>query len=111
MPADDDRWMRLLGGFGKGPNRWKTKIAAVILRLIMCPERLHHLDSFPRLRPAVLEVATHELGFFPQPARPNPEQAAPAAKAIEAGDLLGQEEWVALGYQGDACAELQGASD
>jgi len=54
----------------------------------------------------VLEVAAHEFGFLPQPARANAEQEAAAAKPIEAGDLLGQEEWIALGNQGNARGEF-----
>ena len=77
----------------------------------MGPERLHDLNGFPCLRPAVHEVATHEFRFLPQPARANAEQEAAAAKPIEAGDLLGQEEGVALGNQGNARAEFNGAGD
>src|SRR5919198_866988 len=103
--------MRLLGGFGKGSDEWKIEIPAMVLRLVMGPERLHDLNGFPCLRPAVLEVATHELGFLAQPARANAEQEAAAAKPIEAGDLFGQQQWVALGNQGNARAEFNGAGD
>ena len=103
--------MRLLGGFGIGSHGWKIEITAMVLRLVMGPEGLHDLDGFPGLRPAVLEVATHELGFLPQPACADAKQEAAAAKPIEAGDLLGQEEGVALGHQGNARAELNGAGD
>src|SRR5712692_4851876 len=80
----DNRRIRLLGGFGIGADGWKIEVTAVVLRLVMGPERLHDLDGFPCLRPAVREVATHECGFLPQPTRANAEQEAAAAKQIEA---------------------------
>src|SRR5262245_8488247 len=57
------------------------------------------------------EVTTHEFSFLPHPARANAEQEATAAKPIETGDLLGQKEWIALGNQGNARAEFNGAGD
>src|SRR5262245_36141057 len=88
-PTDDDRRMRLLSRFGIRSDGWKIEITTVVLRLFTSPERLHDLDGLPCLCPAVLEVATHELGFLPQPARANAEQEASAAKPVEGGDLFG----------------------
>src|SRR5262245_35408020 len=111
MSPKDNRWMRLLGGFGIGADKWKIEILAVVLRLVMGPQRLHDLNGFPCLRPAMHEVTTHEFSFLPQPARAYTEQEATVAKPIKAGDLLGQEEWIALGNQGNARAEFNGAGD
>ena len=69
------------------------------------------LDRFARLCPTVREVAPHEFGFLPQPARADAEQEATAAKPIETGNLLGQEERIAFGHQGNARAEFNGPGD
>src|SRR5688572_25768132 len=99
VSPQDDRRMRLLYGFGIGSDERKIEIPAMIFRLVMGPERLHDLNGLPCLRPAVHEVATHKLGFLSQPARANAEEEAAAAKSIEAGDLLSQEEGITLGNQ------------
>src|SRR5215470_10048431 len=111
VPANDNGRMRLLGGFGIGTDQGKIEILAMVLRLVIGPQRLHDLNGFPGLRPAVYEVTAHEFSFLTQPARANAEQEAAATKPIKAGDLLSQEEWIALGHQGNARAEFNGASD
>src|SRR5215471_14565194 len=103
--------MRLLYGFGIGTDQWKIEILTVVLRLVIGPQRLHDLNGFPGLCPAVYEVTAHEFSFLTQPARANAEQEAAATKPIKAGDLLSQEEWIALGHQGNARAEFNGAGD
>src|SRR4029453_3554997 len=102
VPPEDNWRMRLLGGFGIRADKRKIEILAVVLRLVMGPQRLHDLNGFPFLRPAVHEVATHEFSFLPQPTRANAKQEAATAKPIEAGDLLGREEWFWPGNQGNA---------
>ena len=98
--------MRFLSRFGIRPDQWKIKVTAVVFRLFLRPQRLHDLDRFPRLRPTMWEVSSHQLGFLPQPARANAEQETAATVEIEGRDLFSQEERIAFRHQRNASAEL-----
>ena len=55
----------------------------------------------------MVEIAAHDRGLFPVPARSDPEQEAAAAEEVERRDLLGQEQGIPLRHQGDPRSELE----
>ena len=101
--------MGFLDGFGVGPDGREVEIPSVILGFLFGPEFLHDLDSFTGLGPAVVEVAAHQLGFFPKPTGADAEDEPAAANPVQNGNLFGQEEGVPFGHQRDTGAQFDGA--
>ena len=108
--ADDDRRVRVLGWLGERLDRREVVVLAVVLGLVLGPKLLHHLDGFSGLGPAMLKVAAHDLGLFPEPAGADAEHEAAPAEQVEAGNLLRQQQRVALRHQRNAGAQLDGAA-
>ena len=50
---------------------WDLRAPRVVLGLLVSPQILHHQDGLAHLGPTVVEVAAHDLGFFPKPSRPD----------------------------------------
>ena len=101
--------MWLLRGLRIGPDGREVVVLAVELRLALRPQLLHGQDRFPRLRPAVVEIAAHDLRLLSQPPGANAEEEAPAAEEIEGRDFLGQEQRMSLGNEHDPRPELDAA--
>src|SRR5262249_39532982 len=62
-PQEDGR-MRLLGRLRERADRGKVIIPPVVLGLLLRPEGLHRPDGLLGLRPAMHEVAPHDLRFL-----------------------------------------------
>src|SRR5215470_19586112 len=98
--------MRLLGRLRERADGGKIIILPVVLGLLLGPEGLHRHDGLLGLRPAVREVASHDLRLLFEPACCYTKEKPATGEVIERGDLLGQEEWVALRDQTNPCPEL-----
>src|SRR5215471_14005580 len=99
--------MRLLGRLRERADRGKVIVPPVVLGLLLGPEGLHRQDGLLRLRPAVREVASHDLRLLFEPACSYPKEKPTTGEVIERGDLLGQEERVALRDQTNPRTELE----
>src|SRR5215831_5805282 len=104
-PQDNGR-MRLLGWLRERADGGKIIILPVVLGLLLGPEGLHRHDGLLGLRPAVREVASHDLRLLFEPACSYAKEKPATGEVIECGDLLGQEERVALWDQTNPCPEL-----
>jgi hypothetical protein len=51
----------------------------------------------------VREIAAHNLSLFFVPAGANAKDKSAPGKVIEGRNLFGQQEWIALWDEGDAC--------
>src|SRR5262249_57805678 len=96
------RRVRLLHGLRPGHHGREVDEPAVVFRLRLRPDRLHRLDALlhdvkPRLE--LRAVIGHLLGV---PAGAYAEEEAPARDLIEARDLLGGLDRIALDDETDA---------
>src|SRR5713101_1488231 len=107
--AEEHGRVRLLRRLRIGPDGREVVVLAVELRLALRPQLLHGQDRLPRLRPAVVEIAAHDLRLLAQPPGADAEEEAPAAEEVEGRDLLGQEQRMPLGDEDDAGPELDAA--
>ena len=98
--------MRLLRGLGPGPNLLEVDELAVVLRLVVAPDCLHRLDALAQAFPPSREVGAVIFHFLAVPAATDAEDHSSVRKRIEAGDLLGERNDVALDDQADAAADL-----
>ena len=98
--------MRLLGRLGKALDRGKVIIPAVIFGLVRSPQLFHGQDRIPGLGPAVRKVSAHDLTLFFLPAGANAKQETSARIVIQRGDLLGQQQRVALRHEANPGAQL-----
>ena len=98
--------MGTLDGLGYRLYRREVVVGPVVLGLVLRPELLHGLDGLPGLGPPMVEVAAHDLRFLSEPAGADPEDEAAVGVPVQGGDLLGQQQRVALGHQADAGAQL-----
>src|SRR5262245_19184724 len=90
-PQDNGR-MRLLGRLRERTDGGEIIVPPVILSLLLSPEGLHRHDGLLSLRPAVREVASHDLRLLFEPACSYTKEKPATGEVIERGDLLGQEE-------------------
>ena len=102
VAADQDRRVGLLDGLGVAAQQGEVVELAVELGALLRPQLLQHEAGFEGLRPRPADVAAHDGGLFLVPAGADAEDEAPAAVAVEGGDLLGEEQRVALGHEQDA---------
>jgi hypothetical protein len=72
--AEQHRWMGLLQRLRERLHRREIVVLAVELGGGLRPQLLHGRDRLARLRPAVVEVAAHDLGLFAEPAGADAEQ-------------------------------------
>ena len=93
--------MRLLHRLGIGPDRVEVDELAVELRLVFRPDLLHGEDALAEQAPALLEVGPVVFHLLPVPAPADPEDEAPPRQQVEAGNLLGEGDGVALDHQAD----------
>src|SRR5262249_10068804 len=94
--ADDDRWMGLLEGLGPHLHLVELHELAVMLGLLIGPDRLHRLDALARQLVAALERRAMVLDLVLVPAIANAEQEAALAQLVDGRDLLGSDDGVTL---------------
>src|SRR6266481_2094150 len=76
----EHRRVRLLRRLRVGADRREVVVRAVEFGLGFGPQLLHGEDRLSGLRPAVVEIAAHDLRLLPQPARTDAEEEPPAAE-------------------------------
>ena len=111
IAAQEYRRMRLLYRLGIAFDRRKVEVLAVKLGFPLRPQLFHHQDGFPGLRPAVVKIAAHNFRFLAQPAGPHAQDKPPAGVQIQGGYDLGGQQGIAFRDQGNAGAQLEGASN
>ena len=99
--------MRFLRGLRIRAHGREIEEFAMKLGCVLGPERLHHVERFPCLRPPAREIAAKYLDFLFQPPRADAKDEAASAMVIQGGDLLGQEQWITLRHQSDSGCQLQ----
>src|SRR6266853_6769000 len=99
--------MRLLHRPWEGAHERKVIVSAVIFSRLIDPEGLHGLNGLPRLRPAVGEIASHNLRLFFVPAGADAKEKPALGEVIQCGDFVRQQERIALWDQRNAGAELE----
>src|SRR5215467_15825038 len=99
--------MGLLHWPREGAHEWEVVVGAVILSRLIGPECLHGLNGLPRLRPAVGEIASHNLRLFFIPASADTKEKPALGEVVQRRDLLRQQERIALRDQRNAGAELE----
>src|SRR6266849_3676749 len=105
--AHDHRRVRLLRRLRPGHHRRELDELAVVLRLRLRPDRLHGLDALahhPEARLEVRAVVGHLLGV---PAGADAEEEPPARDLVEARDLLGGLDRIALHDEAHARGDPQ----
>jgi hypothetical protein len=80
---------------------------AVKFRLLLGPQRLHRQDALAYQLEAGVIAGAVVFHLLDVPAAADSELEAPARQTVEAGDLLGGDDRVALGNEADADAEAQ----
>ena len=105
--ADQNRRMGLLDGLRPGPDRVEVDVLAVVLGLVLGPDRLHRLRPLAHEREPPPRVGAVVLHLLLVPAGADPEQEAAAGEAVEARDLLRGHDRVALDDQADPGADQQ----
>ena len=106
VAADQDGRVGLLDGLGVAAQDGEVVELAVELGALFRPKLLHHEAGFKGLRPRPADVAAHDGGLFLVPAGADAVDEAAAAVTVEGGDLLGEEQGVALGHEQDTGAKL-----
>ncbi len=99
--------MRPLGRLGVGPDRVEIDHLAVILGLLLGPQRLHRQDALAHQPEAGVVAGAVVFHFLDVPAAADPEDDAAAGELVEAGDAFRGNDRIALGDQADAGAEQQ----
>src|SRR6185437_1207411 len=105
--SEHDGRTRLLRGlriraYGREIEEFTMKLGCVL-----GPERLHHVEGFPCLRPPAREIAAKHLDFLFEPPRADAKDEAATAMVVQGGDLLGQKQRIALRHQSNAGCQLQ----
>src|ERR1700730_13761516 len=101
VAADEDRRMRLLDRLRPGPDSVEVNVAAVVGRLLLCPDRLHRLHALSQQaesRRRIRAVVAHLLDV---PASADAEQEAPAGEEVQCRDLLRGRDRIALDDEAD----------
>ena len=98
--------MGFAGRFREGANRGEVVILAVIFGLVLRPEFLHGQNRVFGLSPAVVEITSHDLRLFSQPAGTDTEDKTTAREVIQGRDFFGQFKRIALRDQTDSRAEF-----
>ena len=93
--------MRGLSGFRIAADRREVNISAVKLRSILSPKLFHGQHMFPCLSPPMIEIRTHNLTLFPEPAGADTEDEPPIRTEVQSGDLLSQIKGIMLGHKAD----------
>src|SRR5262245_46813335 len=99
--------MGLLHRPREGAHERKVIVGAVILSRLIGPECLHSLNSLPRLRPAVGEIASHNLRLFFVPPSADTKEKPALGEVVQCRNLFRQQERIALWDQRNASAELE----
>ena len=84
------------------PDRVEVHVLAVVLRLLVGPDRAHGLDALAHVAVARGRVGAVVEHLLLVPARADAEHEAPAGQHVERGDLLGQHDRVVLDHQAHA---------
>ena len=97
--------MWLLNGLGPLPDRVEVDELAVVLGLVLRPDRLHGLDALALHPEAPIGIGAVIGHLLDVPARAHPEVDATAREQVERGDLAGGDDRISLGHQADAEAK------
>src|SRR6056297_605328 len=111
IPAEDHRWMWLPGRLGPRPARFDLHVLTLERGLVLGPDLFHGQHLLAQDRPA-RGVRRAVLGhLLLVPAVADAEQEPPARQRIDAGDLLGRVDGVALSDEADAGGDVERAGD
>ena len=105
--ADQDGRVRLLHRLGRRVDGREVDMPAVELAGFVSPQLFHGGDGFAGVADTLGEFDAEQLGFLPEPAGADAEEETSVAEIVEGGDLLGQQDGVALRHQADARAQLE----
>src|SRR5262245_20542768 len=105
-PADDHRRMRLLDRLRPRHHRRKFHELAAVLRLRLGPDGAHRLDALAHHLEARLEIRPVIQHLLCVPARSDTEEKSPVRDLIQACDLLGGLDRIALHDQAHAGGHL-----
>ena len=107
LAAQQDRRVRLLRRLRVRPDLVEIDHLAVILGLVLRPQRLHRQDALAHQLEARVVAGAVVFHLLDVPAAADAEHEAAAGELVEAGDLLRGDDRVALRDQADAGAEPQ----
>src|SRR4029453_16638496 len=94
--AEHDGRMRPLRGLRIRAHGREIEEFTMKLGCVLGPERLHHVERFPCLRPPASEIAAKYLDFLFEPPSADPQDEAASAMVIQGGDLFGQKQRITL---------------
>src|SRR6184192_3727222 len=97
--------MRLLHGLREAPDRIEVDELAVILGALVLPDRLHGLDPLAQEPPARLEVRAVVRHLLDVPPGADAENGATVGEGVEARDLFGEHDRIALDDEVDTGGE------
>ena len=107
VAADQHRRVRRLGGLRPRPDALEVHEAPVVARLVLRPDRLHRLDALAQQLHPGARVGAVVAHLLPVPAGADAELQPAAGEVVDARDLLGGDDRVALDDEADAAADPQ----
>src|SRR5438094_3572434 len=107
LAAQQDGRVRLLHRLRPRPEGLEAHEAALEGRLVLGPDALHGEHALAQHAPALLEVGAVVLHLLGVPPAADAEEDAPAREEVEARDLLGGGDRVALDEETDSRADLE----
>ena len=105
--AEDDRRVWLLHRLWVRPHGAEVDQVAVVLGSVVGPDGLHRFDLLPEQLPAGPEVGAVVGHLLAIPSGSDPEDESSVGGEVQAGDLFGRVDGVALDDQADACGDTQ----
>jgi hypothetical protein len=99
LAAEEHRQISAARWFGKRTRVVELYELAMKAGHLLVPQAAHHLDVLAGARGAPLKRNPESGKFFGGPSNTHPERKASAAKTIERGHLLGEDQGIVLGYQ------------
>src|SRR5207253_7131762 len=108
VAAEQDGRVRLLHRLRPRPEGLEAHEVALEGRFVLGPDALHGEHALAQHAPALLEVGAVVLHLLGVPPAADAEEDAPAREEVEARDLLGGGDRVALDEQADPRADLEG---
>src|SRR5207249_2548322 len=107
VAAEQDGRVGLLHRLRPRPEGREAHEVALERRLVLGPDALHGEHALAQHAPALLEVGAVVLHLLGVPPAADAEEDAPAREEVQAGDLLGGGDRVALDEQADPRADLE----
>src|SRR5438094_4462336 len=107
VAAEQDGRVRLLHRLRPRPEGLEAHEVALEGRLVLGPDVLHGEHALAQHAPALLEVGAVVLHLLGVPPAADAEEDAPAREEVEARDLLGGGDRVALDEETDPRADLE----